>query len=229
MATERAHEAPPGRPGVEATIEQLGRIGVVPVVEIPDVAMAIPLADALLEAGVGTVEITFRTAAGGEALAAIRQQRPELLAGAGTVLRPDQLETAVTAGARFIVSPGFSPSIVEAAMAAGVPVIPGVATSTEVQRALETGLEVLKLFPAEPLGGVGYLKALGAPFPDVRFVPTGGVNAANAASYLELSNVLAIGGSWFVSKAWLAEGDYEAIRRHAAEAVAIVARVRGTG
>jgi 2-dehydro-3-deoxyphosphogluconate aldolase/(4S)-4-hydroxy-2-oxoglutarate aldolase len=216
-------------PELDATVEQLGRIGIVPVVEIPHASAAIPLADALLEAGVGSVEITFRTAAGGEALAAIRRQRPELLAGAGTVLRPDQLQTAIEAGARFIVSPGFSQSIVDGALAAGVPVIPGVATATEVQRALEAGLNVLKLFPAEPIGGVPYLRALGAPFPEVRFVPTGGVSAANAASYLELPNVLAIGGSWFVRKAWLADGDYASIRQHAAEAATIVARVRGVG
>jgi len=222
-----ARPARPEDPGTEGTIEQLGRIGVVPVVEIPDARMAIPLADALLGAGVGTVEITFRTAAGGEALAAIREARPELLAGAGTVLRPDQLATAIAAGARFIVSPGFSPTIVDGAVAAGLPVIPGVATPTEVQRALEAGLTVLKLFPAEPLGGVAYLRALAAPFPVVRFVPTGGLSAANAASYLELPNVLAIGGSWFVRKAWLAEGDFAAIRRHAAKAAAIVAGVRG--
>jgi len=222
-----ARPARPEDPGTEGTIEQLGRIGVVPVVEIPDARMAIPLADALLGAGVGTVEITFRTAAGSEALAAIREARPELLAGAGTVLRPDQLATAIAAGARFIVSPGFSPTIVDGAVAAGLPVIPGVATPTEVQRALEAGLTVLKLFPAEPLGGVAYLRALAAPFPVVRFVPTGGLSAANAASYLELPNVLAIGGSWFVRKAWLAEGDFAAIRRHAAKAAAIVAGVRG--
>jgi 2-dehydro-3-deoxyphosphogluconate aldolase / (4S)-4-hydroxy-2-oxoglutarate aldolase len=191
--------------------------------------MAIPLADALLEAGVGSVEITFRTAAGGAALAAIREARPELLAGAGTILRPDQLETAIGAGARFIVSPGFSPSIVEASLAASVPVIPGVATATEVQRALEAGLHVLKLFPAEPIGGVAYLRALGAPFPDVRFIPTGGVSAENAASYLALPNVLAVGGSWFVRKPWLIEGDYAAIRRHATEAAEIVRRTRDGG
>ncbi len=214
---------------MDTAIEELGRIGIVPVVEIPDASMAIPLADALLEAGVGSVEITFRTAAGGEALAAIRQQRPELLAGAGTVLRPDQLQTAIAAGARFIVSPGYSPVIVDTAIAAGVPVVPGVATATEVQRALEAGLDVLKLFPAEPLGGVRYLTALGAPFPEVQFVPTGGISAANAASYLELPNVLAIGGSWFVRKAWLARGDYRTIRNHAAEAMAIVAQVRSGG
>ncbi len=213
---------------MDGTIERLGRIGIVPVVEIPDASMAVPLADALLEAGVGSVEITFRTAAGGEALAAIRQARPELLAGAGTVLREDQLETALAAGAQFIVSPGFSSIIVDGAMAARVPIIPGVATATEVQRALEAGLHVLKLFPAEPIGGVAYLKALGSPFPDVRFIPTGGVSAANAASYLALPNVLAVGGSWFVRKAWLADGDYATVRREAGEAAAIVAGVRGT-
>jgi Entner-Doudoroff aldolase len=213
---------------MDGTIERLGRIGIVPVVEIPDASMAVPLADALLEAGVGSVEITFRTAAGGEALAAIRQARPELLAGAGTVLREDQLETALAAGAQFIVSPGFSSIIVDGAMAARVPIIPGVATATEVQRALEAGLHVLKLFPAEPIGGVAYLKALGSPFPDVRFIPTGGVSAANAASYLALPNVLAVGGSWFVRKAWLADGNYATVRREAGEAAAIVAGVRGT-
>ncbi|MHB8891314.1 MAG: bifunctional 4-hydroxy-2-oxoglutarate aldolase/2-dehydro-3-deoxy-phosphogluconate aldolase [Candidatus Limnocylindrales bacterium] len=207
-------------------VERLRRIGVVPVVEIPDVAAAIPLADTLLEAGIGAIEITFRTAAAAGALAAIRRERPDMLAGAGTVLRPEQLEAAVDADAQFVVTPGYSDGIVRRAIAAGVPVFPGVATASEVQLGLEAGLSVLKLYPAQLIGGVAYLKALGAPFPEMSFIPSGGIGAADLVRYLEQPNVVACGGSWFVNREWIASGDLGTIGKLAAEAAAIVRGVR---
>lgn len=208
-------------------LERLRRIGVVPVVEIPDAATAIPLADTLLEAGIASVEITFRTPAGAEALAAIRRERPEMLAGAGTILRPAQLAAAVEAGAQFMMTPGYSATIVGGALTAGIPIFPGVTTASEVQAGLEAGLGVLKLYPAELVGGLAYLKALAAPFPEMSFVPSGGIGPSNLTAYLEQGNVLAVGGSWFVKKEWLATGDFATIGRLAAEAAGIVRSVRG--
>lgn len=208
-------------------VERLRGIGVVPVVEIPDVAVAVPLADALLAAGVGCLEVTFRTPAAAEALATVRRERPEMLVGAGTVLTTDQLRAAVNAGTQFIMTPGLSRRVVDGALQAGVPIFPGVTTASEVQAGLEAGLEVLKLYPAELIGGVAYLKALGAPFPDMEFIPSGGIDAGRLAPYLEQRNVVACGGSWFVKREWLARGDLGTVGRLAAEAVEIVRRVRG--
>ena len=207
---------------------RLRAVGVVPVVEIPDAAAAIPLADTLLEAGIGAIEITFRTAAAGDALAAIRRERPAMLAGAGTILRPEQLRAAVAAGAQFVMTPGFSPAIVRGALEHQVPIIPGIATPSEVQLGLDAGVTVLKLYPAELLGGVAWLRALGAPFPEVSFVPSGGIDAENLAVYLEQQNVLACGGTWFVKRQSLAAGDFATIGTRASEAAGIVRRVRGS-
>jgi 2-dehydro-3-deoxyphosphogluconate aldolase/(4S)-4-hydroxy-2-oxoglutarate aldolase len=212
-------------------VDVIGRLrvaGIVPVVEIPDAASAIPLADTLMEAGIGAIEITFRTPAATEALAAIRRERPAMLAGAGTVLRPGQLAEAVDAGAQFLVTPGYSPGIVSLAMAGGMPIFPGVMTPSEVQAGLGSGLSVLKLFPARLAGGVAYLRALAAPFPDVSFIPSGGIGVEDLASYLALRNVIACGGSWFVKREWLVARDYATIRRLAAEAAAIVREARPT-
>ncbi len=207
-------------------ISRLRGIGIVPVVEIADATAAIPLADALLEAGVGTIEITFRSPAAAEALAAIRSERPDLLAGAGTIRWPDQLRSALDAGAQYIVTPGWSDRIVAGAQAAHIPIVPGIATSSEVQHALEVGVTTLKLYPAELLGGVGYLKALTGPFPEVAFMPSGGIDASLLAGYLKVPAVIAVGGSWFVKKEWLAAGDFASVARSAAEAAAIVRQVR---
>jgi 2-dehydro-3-deoxyphosphogluconate aldolase / (4S)-4-hydroxy-2-oxoglutarate aldolase len=153
-----------------------------------------------------------------------------MLVGAGTVLRPQQLEEALAAGAQFIVTPGFSPEVVKLAREASVPVFPGVATATEIQMALEQGVEVVKFFPAEAMGGVATLKALAGPFPMVRFIPTGGVTADNLARYLELKTVLAAGGSWMVAPGLLAERRFDEVRRLAADAVDVARRVsRPTG
>jgi 2-dehydro-3-deoxyphosphogluconate aldolase / (4S)-4-hydroxy-2-oxoglutarate aldolase len=203
--------------------EVVGRISalrLVPVVVMRDARDAPPLAEALKAGGLGCAEITFRSAAAVEAIRAMAQD-PDMVVGAGTVLRPTQLEQALEAGAKFIVTPGFSAEVVKLARAASVPVFPGVATPTEIQMALEEGVEDVKFFPAEAMGGVVTLKALAGPFPTVRFIPTGGINAGRLAQYLELKSVLAVGGSWMVAPDLLADGRFDEVRRLAAEAVAV--------
>lgn len=189
-----------------------------PVVSVDDTAHADPLADALVAGGLPCAEITLRTEAG---LAAIRSlaRRGDLLVGAGTVHSVDQAARVAEAGAAFVVSPGLNPKTVRWCIDHAVPVIPGVATPTDLEAALEFGLEVVKFFPAEALGGVAMLRALGGPFAGVRFVPTGGITADNVGSYLSLPNVLAVGGSWMVQSQRIAAGRFDEIRRAVSEAV----------
>lgn len=206
----------------------LRAVGVVPVVEIDDAAAATRLAEALLEGGVACAEITFRTGAAAAAIEAVRRAVPAMLVGAGTVLTPEQADVARDAGADFLVSPGFGPRVVERARAIGLPLLPGVATPTEIQMALEEGISTVKLFPAEALGGVAYLRTLAGPFRGVGFVPTGGVDAANLAAYLAAPGVVACGGSWLVRREWIAARDFAEVTTAAREAAAIVARVRAS-
>jgi 2-dehydro-3-deoxyphosphogluconate aldolase / (4S)-4-hydroxy-2-oxoglutarate aldolase len=198
---------------------------VLPVVVIHELATALPLAQALAAGGLPVAEVTFRTPA---AVAAIRllSAETDLLVGAGTVIRPEQVDAAVDAGACFVVTPGFSSAVVRRCAELGVPVIPGVATATEVIAALDHELSLLKLFPAGAVGGLAVLKALTGPFPEVRFVPTGGVTAANLAEYLAVVNVAAVGGSWMVAPELIAAGDFGAIERLTAEALALAAEVK---
>ncbi|MGC8874885.1 MAG: bifunctional 4-hydroxy-2-oxoglutarate aldolase/2-dehydro-3-deoxy-phosphogluconate aldolase, partial [Chloroflexia bacterium] len=177
---------PPAPEFPSPVVERLGELGLVPVIEIERAEHAVPLGEALLAAGLPCAEITFRTAAAEEAIRQIAAALPEMLTGAGTVLTIDQARRAVDAGARFVVSPGLNPALVDWCLQEGVPVIPGVATPTEVGMALSRGLSIVKFFPAEALGGVKMLKALAAPFKGVRFIPTGGITAANLADYLKL-------------------------------------------
>lgn len=197
---------------------------VVPVVVVDELGIVEPLADALVDAGLPVAEVTFRTPAAQEAIAVLAR-RGDVLVGAGTVTRPDQVDVAVEAGARFIVSPGLSAGVVARCRERGVPVIPGVATPSEVMAAVELGIDLLKLFPAEGLGGTAMVQALAGPFPDVRWVPTGGISAANAAEYLALPTVAAIGGSWMVARPLLAARDFDEVRRLVREAVASAAAV----
>jgi len=199
-----------------------GRI--VPVVVLEELETAVPVASALAEGGLPVAEVTLRTAVAAEAIALIAAET-DVLVGAGTVVRPDQVDEAVAAGARFIVTPGLSGRVVERCRELDVLVIPGVATATEVIAALDLGLDLLKLFPAEAAGGVPLLRALRGPFPDVRFVPTGGVSAANAASYLALPSVAAVGGSWMVAPELVAARDFAAVTRLAREAATRAAEV----
>ncbi|MGQ4363507.1 bifunctional 4-hydroxy-2-oxoglutarate aldolase/2-dehydro-3-deoxy-phosphogluconate aldolase [Streptomyces sp. SAS_272] len=192
---------------------------VMPVLTIPSPTMAAPLAEALVAGGARCAEVTFRTPDAEQALEAMAAHGG-LTVGAGTVLTPGQVERAVAAGARFVVSPGFDEQVVSRCAELGVSVIPGIATATELMRALRAGLDTVKLFPAEPLGGLSTLRALAAPFPGTRFIPTGGIRAAHLAAYLADPSVLAVGGTWLATPAHLERGDYEEIRRLTAEAVA---------
>ncbi|MGA3362505.1 MAG: bifunctional 4-hydroxy-2-oxoglutarate aldolase/2-dehydro-3-deoxy-phosphogluconate aldolase [Solirubrobacteraceae bacterium] len=203
-------------------LELLCARGVIPVVVADDLSRVRQLGDALKSAGLPVAEVTFRTTAAVDALRLLAQD-PELLVGAGTVVRGEQVEVARDAGARFVVMPGFSARVVERCRAVGMPVIPGVATATEVIAALEHDVELLKFFPAEASGGVEAMRALHGPFPDVRFIPTGGVTSANAADYLRLPSVVAVGGSWMVAPALVRDGDFAAISGLASQAVAIAA------
>ncbi len=207
-------------------LQQIAEIGIVPVVTLDRVADAEPLALTLLEAGLPCVEITFRTETAAAAIAAI-SQIPDMLVGAGTVLTVAQAITAVEAGARFLAAPGFDPEVVEWSRSHEVPAVPGVMTPTEVGLAARSGLRVLKFFPAGSAGGVGALGSLGAVYPDIAFMPTGGIEAGNLADYLRLPNVAACGASWVAPRQMIAAGEFADIGRRAAEAVAIVTRVRG--
>ena len=205
----------------------LQRTPVIPVVVIEDASHAVPVARALVAGGLPIVEITLRTSAAIEAIGAVAAGVPEAHVGAGTVLSEEQARTAVSAGARFIVSPGLHDGVVSAAGELSVPVMPGVTTPSEVQRAWNLGLRVLKYFPASLAGGIPMLKALGAVFRDVRFIPTGGISAGNLRDYLDVPPVIACGGSWLTPSGAIAEGNYAEITRLAAEAVAIAARAEG--
>jgi len=208
---------------VQHAEQVIGVDRIVPVVVLADSAGAEPLAGALVAGGLHCVEVTFRTDAAADVIRAMAA-RPELVVGAGTVLTAEQAEQAVTAGARFLVSPGFGPAVVRRCQELGVPVFPGIATATEIQMALDAGLHTVKFFPAEQLGGVGMVKALSAPFRTVQFIPTGGVDTGNLADYLAVPSVLAVGGTWMVAPDLLAAGDWAEVTRRC---VAAVAAVRG--
>ena len=205
----------------------LQKTPVVPVVVIDDAAKAVPVAKALVAGGLPIIEVTMRTAAAPEAIAAIAEQVPDAFVGAGTVLSADHAKTIVSAGAKFIVSPGLHTDVVSAAQDLSVPIIPGIATATEAQQAWNMGLRILKFFPAGQAGGVSMIKALGSVFRDVVFMPTGGVSPSNLKDYLELPAVLACGGSWLTPASAIADGDYDQITALASEALAIAKEVRG--
>jgi 2-dehydro-3-deoxyphosphogluconate aldolase/(4S)-4-hydroxy-2-oxoglutarate aldolase len=206
-------------------LKQLGGLGVLPVAEVDDPQLAEPLGDALIEAGLPCIEVTLRSPRAAEVLAVLAG-RTDLLVGAGTVTTPAQVEQVVAVGASFVVSPGFSLEVVRACQASGVPVLPGVATATELMMALDAGLSVVKLFPAEVCGGLAAVSALSAPFPGVVFVPTGGINAASLPTYLAHPAVLAVGGSWMVAKDLVTAERFDEVTRLGREAVASAAAGR---
>ena len=201
-------------------VARLRAARVVPVITIGDASNAVPLARALVDGGLPCAEITFRTPSAAESIARISSEVPELFVGAGTVLTPSQVDAASDAGAQFIVAPGFSPIVVEHCQSRGLAVFPGVATPTEVEAALTTGLRTLKFFPAEPIGGLAYLKAIAAPYVDVNFIPTGGITATNVAAYLACDRVVACGGSWMAPAEWIAARQFDRIRDETRRAVA---------
>jgi 2-dehydro-3-deoxyphosphogluconate aldolase/(4S)-4-hydroxy-2-oxoglutarate aldolase len=199
--------------------------GVLPVLAIEDLDSVRKVGTALCAGGLAVAEVTLRTRSAAAAIRAL-VDAGEMLVGAGTVLRHEQVDLAREAGARFVVTPGFSAAVVERCRERGVPVIPGVSSATEIIAALDHGSELLKFFPAEASGGVAMLQAWRAPFPNVRFVPTGGVSSANAAAYLDLPSVAAVGGSWMVTPELVGSGDFGAISRLAEQAVQLVAEAR---
>src|SRR6266550_2875648 len=196
-------------------------ISVIPVLTIERERDAVPLARALFEGGLSVIEITLRTGAAPAAIGAITRELPRIIVGAGTLLRAADIATAVHAGARFLVSPGLTPELASAALSAELPYLPGVATPSEVMAARALGICVMKLFPAEALGGAAWLKALAPVFPGVAFCPTGGIDETRAAEYLTLANVPMVGGSWMVPRDAVAAGDWRRIRRLAERAAAI--------
>ena len=208
-----------------ALIARVCSWGVLPVVTRIEPDRVRALVRALKDAELPLVELTLRTAPAASALRMLAADS-DLLVGAGTVIRAEQVDLAAQAGARFVVTPGLSAAVMNRCREIGMPVIPGVSTATEVIAALDHGCEVVKFFPAEPSGGTAALRALEAPFPEVRFLPTGGVNAANAGNYLRLRSVAAVGGSWMVAPSLIDAGDFDAVTRLAAQAVALAAEVR---
>lgn len=207
---------------------RIAREGVVPVLAIDRAESALPLADALLEGGLAVAEVTFRTAAAAEVIATLRKQRPSLLVGAGTILTPEQVRQAVDAGAQFGIAPGTSPKVIEEAQRLALPFAPGVMTPSDIAAALEWGVRVLKFFPAGAAGGIPMLKSISAPYAHLglKFMPTGGVSPENLKQYLEVSTVIAAGGTWIATRDDVAEGRWEAIRERCRAACTLVRDVR---
>lgn len=206
--------------------EQFAALGVVPVVVLNDVKDAEPLADALVKGGLPCAEVTFRTDAAEESIRVMAQKYPDMLVGAGTVLTIEQVDRAVAAGAKFIVSPGFDPEVVDYCIEKQIPIFPGIITPSEAAQAVKRGLKVVKFFPAEQFGGVATIKALAAPFTGVKFMPTGGVNAKNLESYLSCDKIVACGGSWMVKGDLVKAGKFDEIKALVEEAVQLVASIR---
>ena len=197
-------------------IEELSKIGIVPVIALDDAKDAEPLAKALIEGGLPCAEVTFRTAAAEEAIKIMAEKFPELVVGAGTVLTPEQADRAMNAGAKFIVSPGLNPKVVKHCIDKGYPIVPGTSNPSDVEVAIELGLDVVKFFPAEAAGGLNMIKSMAAPYTNMKFMPTGGINAANLKSYLDFNKIVCCGGSWMVKKDMV---DFEGIKKLTREAV----------
>ena len=207
--------------------EEFSKIGIIPVVVLDDAKDAAPLAKVLCENGLPCAEVTFRTAAAEEAIKTMSREFPDMLVGAGTVLTIEQADKAINAGAKFIVAPGLNPKIVQHCLDQSVPVTPGTQTPSEMERALELGLKVVKFFPAEPAGGLNMIKAVAAAYVDLKFMPTGGINAKNVRDYLAYNKIIACGGSWMVSGKLVKEASFDEIERLVAEAAGIVKEIRG--
>lgn len=206
-------------------LNQIGSLRLVPVVVLDKASAATPLGEALVAGGLPCMEITFRTAAAADAIKAA-SKIPGMLVGAGTVLNIDNVNRALDCGAKFIVSPGLNPKVVEYCVKKQIPITPGVATPTEIEMALDFGLEVVKFFPADALGGAKTLKAISAPYGGVKFMPTGGITEANLSEYLKLPSVLACGGSWMVAKDLVTKGEFAKVTELSKAAVALAKSVK---
>jgi len=213
---------------MEAIIKRIADLGVVPVVAIEDARDARALGEALIAGGLPCAEITFRTTAAERSIRILSEQVEDILVGAGTVLSVEQAKIAVDSGAQFLVTPGFDEAVVSWCISQHVSIFPGVATPTEINMALRSGLTILKFFPAEAFGGVGTLKAIAGPYPQVRFIPTGGISPQNLPDYLSLPGVVACGGSWLVKKSLITNKEFDVITAKTREAVEIVKKVRRT-
>lgn len=201
------------------TLERIGELGIVPVVKIERAEDALPLGRALIDGDLPIAEITFRTSAAEGSIKILTKDLPKLLVGAGTVLTVEQIKKAVSAGAKFIVSPGFNPKVVDYCLENNIPVTPGINNPTQIEMALERGIEVVKFFPAEASGGLSLLKSMSAPYAGIKFIPTGGINQNNLCSYLSYSKVLACGGSWMVKADLISSGNFDEITRLTKEAI----------
>ncbi|MCD7775893.1 MAG: bifunctional 4-hydroxy-2-oxoglutarate aldolase/2-dehydro-3-deoxy-phosphogluconate aldolase [Firmicutes bacterium] len=208
-------------------LEKLSEIGIVPVIKIDDANDAAPLAHALSDGGIPAAEVTFRTSCASSAIIAMREACPDMIVGAGTVVTVAQADEAIAAGAQFIVSPGFDPAVVRYCISRSMPVLPGCVTPTEIMAAMNIGLDVVKFFPASDFGGVKTIKALSAPFGQMKFVPTGGVNENNLEEYLSQSSVLFVGGSYMATGAMISSHDWQSVASKSRAAADVVARVRG--
>lgn len=206
-------------------LDKFASMRVVPVVAIEDAQDATQLADTLIEGGLPCAEITFRTAAAVDAMQ-IMARRGDILVGAGTVLKVDQVKAAVDAGAQFMVSPGFNPKVVAYCVDHNITVTPGICTPSDIEAALEFGLEVLKFFPAEAFGGLKTLKAMSGPYGAVKFIPTGGISPNNLVEYLQFPKTLACGGTWIAKSALISEGSFDRILSNATEAVELVRKAK---
>lgn len=211
----------------EEILQRLESTGVVPLIQAQEAGVAVEVAQALVEGGLTVLEVVMRTEAALDCLRAIVASVPAAVAGAGTVLGGAHARSAAAAGARFLVSPGLHEDVVAVAAECGLPLYPGVATATEAQRAWNMGFRLLKFFPAAQAGGIPMIRALASVFRDLRFMPTGGVSAANLADYLAVPQVTACGGSWLTPADAMARGDFRAITELAREATAIARRARG--
>ena len=206
---------------------KIGQMGIVPVVVLNDVKNAVPLAQSLINGGLPCAEVTFRTEAAQQSIAEISKNFPQMFVGAGTVLTTEQVDRAVDAGAKFIVSPGFNPKVVEYCIKKGYPVTPGIMTPTELEMALEFGLDVVKFFPAENAGGLKMIKAMAAPYTKMKFMPTGEISPQNVREYLQCDKILACGGSWMVKGDLINSGNFAEIEKLTKEASQIVKEIRG--
>ncbi len=203
---------------MNSVLQQLNNLRIIPVVAINDAKDAAPLAEALVEGGLPCAEITFRTSAAYQAIKTTAK-RGDVLVGAGTVLKIDQAKQAVEAGAQFIVSPGFNPNVVQYCVENNIPITPGISNPTDIEMALDFDLQVVKFFPAEAFGGLETLKAMSAPYGMIKFIPTGGISAANLLDYLRFPKVLACGGSWMVKSDLISEGKFDEIKDLTKQAV----------
>ncbi len=206
--------------------EKLSKIGIIPVVVLENADDAHALGEALMKGGLPAAEVTFRTEAAEEVIRILSSEFPEMLVGAGTVLTTEQADRAMAAGARFIVAPGFNPTVVKHCIEKGYPVTPGVQTPGEMEQAMELGLDFVKFFPAEPSGGLSMIKAVAAPYTKLKFMPTGGINKDNVKDYLAYNKIVACGGTWMVKGDLIASGDFRTIEDLTREAADIVREVR---